>query len=107
MDLASPAPKRRQGRLRLGAGGERIALHTELFLSLLPFKGAFSGIVDSLIYENFYGGKPPNPQSTIVLVGNRYIKHCSPEKEFKQNLPLLRNMFIHRFALSVSLAPLP
>ena len=43
-----------------GAGGARIALHTEFFPSLLSSEGAFSGISDSLV-ENCYGGKPPDP----------------------------------------------
>ena len=38
-----------QGQLRWGAGGARIALHTELFPSLLSAEEAFSSIVDSLV----------------------------------------------------------
>ena len=35
-----------------GAGGARIALQTELCLSFLSYKGAFSGILNSLVEEN-------------------------------------------------------
>ena len=38
----------------------RIALHTEFFPSLLSSERAFSGIVDSLVYKNFFEGKPPD-----------------------------------------------
>ena len=44
-----------------GAGGARIALHTELFPFLLSAEEAFSSIVASLVQENFAGGKPPDP----------------------------------------------
>ena len=40
-----------------GAGGARNALHTEFLPSLLSSEGAFSGISDSLLQENFSGGK--------------------------------------------------
>ena len=52
-----------------GAGGARIALHTEFFPSLLSSEGAFSGISDSLV-ENFSGGKPPDPQVTVDSLGD-------------------------------------
>ena len=72
-----------------GAGGARIALHSELFPSLLSSEGAFSSFVDSLLQENFSGGKPPDPQISLVLLGNQYTKHCSSGKEIEdQNLPL-------------------
>ena len=71
-----------------GAGGARIALHTEFFPSLLSAEEAFSGIVDSLAQGHFSGGKPPDPQIIVVLLGDQCIKHCSSGKEFKdQNLP--------------------
>ena len=63
-------------------GGARIVLHTELFPSLLSSEGAFSDIVDRLPRESFSGGKPPDPQITIVLVGDQYIKHRSSGKDF-------------------------
>ena len=53
-----------------GAGGARIALHTQLFPALLSSKGAFSGIVDSLVQETISGGKPPDPLINIVLLGD-------------------------------------
>ena len=91
-----------------GAGGARIALHTDLFPSLLLSEGAFSGIVDSSVQDHFSGGKPPDNQICIVFLGNKYTKHCSSGKEIEdQNLPLWRNMHIHRCALRGSLAPLP
>ena len=37
----------------LWTGLARKILHTELFPSLLSYEGAFSGVVDDLIYENF------------------------------------------------------
>ena len=91
-----------------GAGGARVALRTELFPSLLSAEEAFSGIVDSLVQENFSGGKPPDPQIIVVLLEDQCIKHCSSGKEFKdQNLALWRNIYMHRFAFIGSLAPLP
>ena len=72
-----------------GAGGAKIALHTELFLSLLSAEEAFPGIVDSLVQENFSGGKPPDPQIIVLVLGDRCIKYCSSGKGFKeQNLSL-------------------
>ena len=50
------------------AGGARNALHIELFLSLLSSEGAFSSIVDSLAQDSFSGGKPPDPQISMVLL---------------------------------------
>ena len=44
----------------LGAGGARIVVHTELFLSLLSSERAFSGIVDTFVHKHFSGGKPPD-----------------------------------------------
>ena len=40
-----------------------IALHTELFPSLLSSGGAFSGIAYSLVKENVPRGKSPNLHS--------------------------------------------
>ena len=83
-----------------------IALHTELFPSLLSAEEAFSSIVDSLIQEHFSGGKPPDPQVVLVLLGDQCSKHCSSVKEFKdQTLALWRNIYKHRFALIGSLVP--
>ena len=84
----------------------RIALRTKFFLSLLSSEGAFSGIVDSLVQENLSGDKPPDPQTTIVLLGDQYTKHCSSGKEFEdQNLPVWRSIHIHRYALRGRLVP--
>ena len=92
----------------MGAGGARIVLHTELFPSLLSAEEAFSGIVDSLVQDNFSEGKPPDPQIIVLLLGDQCIKHCSYGKEFEeQNLALWRNIYVHRFALIGSLALLP
>ena len=97
-----------QGRLRWGAGGASIALHTELFPSLLSDEEAFSGIVDNLVQENFSGCNPPDPHIIVVLLGDQCIEHCSSGKEFEdQNLALWRSIYMHRFALIGSLAPLP
>ena len=63
-----------------GAGGARIALYTELFPSLISAEEAFFGIVDSLVQENFSGGKPPDPKIIAVLLGDQCIKHCSSGK---------------------------
>ena len=72
-----------------GAGGARIALHTELFPSLLSAEEAFFSIVDSFVQGNFSGGTPPDPQIIIVLLRDQCTKHCSSGKEFKdQNLSL-------------------
>ena len=72
-----------------GTGGARIAIHTELFPSLLSAEETFSGIADWLVPETFSGGKPPDPQIIIVLLGDQCIKYCSSGKEFTdQNLAL-------------------
>ena len=47
--------------LTRGAGRVRIALHMELFPSLLCCRGTFYGIVDRLVEENFSGGQAPDP----------------------------------------------
>jgi len=44
-----------------GAGGARIALHTEFYPSLPSYKTAFSSIVDSLIHKDSSVGNPPDP----------------------------------------------
>ena len=48
-----------------GAGGARIALHTELFRSLLSAEEASSSIVDSLVQETFSGSKPQTPKLSL------------------------------------------
>ena len=48
-----------------GAGGARLALHTELSPSLLSAEEAFSGIADSLVQESFSGDKPPDPKLSL------------------------------------------
>ena len=53
-----------------GAGGARIALCSEFFPSLISSEGEFSGIADSLVKENFSGGKPPEPQIAIESLGD-------------------------------------
>ena len=93
--------------IHAGAGGTRIALHTVIFPSLLSAEEAFSGIIDSLVRENFSGGKPPDSHIILVVLGDQCIKHCSSGKEFKdQILALWRNIYMHRFALIGSLAPI-
>ena len=47
------------------SGGARIALHTELILSLLFSERAFSGIVDSLVHKKFLGTSPQNPELAL------------------------------------------
>ena len=89
----------------LEAEGARIALQTELFPSLLYYEGAFSGIIDSFVQENFSGDKPPDPQISIVLLRDPYTEHRPSGKE--ANLPLWKNIYIHRFGLSGNLAPCP
>ena len=49
----------------LEAGGARVALHTEFFPSLLSSEGAFSGIADSLVQENFSEASPQTPKSPL------------------------------------------
>ena len=44
--------------------GARIALHTELFPFLLSCQETFSGVVDSLVQENFSGASPQTPNLT-------------------------------------------
>ena len=50
-----------------GAGGARVALHTEFLQFLLSFEGGYSGISDSLLQKNFSGSKPPDPQTATLL----------------------------------------
>ena len=52
--------------LSMGAGGARIAFHTELCPPPLSCKGAFSQRFWQFIEENFSGGKPPDPRFTKV-----------------------------------------
>ena len=86
--------------------GARIVLRTEFFPSLLSSEGTFSGIVDSFVKENFSGGNSPGSQISNVLIGGQYTKLCSSGKELKDpDLPLWRNIQIHRCALRESLAP--
>ena len=46
-------------------------------------EGAFSDVVDGLINKTYSGGKPPDPQITMVLLGDKYSKHCSSGKLFE------------------------
>ena len=55
--------------IQWGAGGARIAVHTKLFPSLLYSERAFCGSVDSLVHKSFPGGKPPDHQIRILLLG--------------------------------------
>ena len=48
-----------------GAGGARIALHTEFLPSLLSSEGAFSSISDSLLQEKLSGGRLLDLQTII------------------------------------------
>ena len=71
------------------AGGAILAPHTELIPSLLSSEGAFSGIVDSLVQENFFWGQATSPQIFIVFLGNQYTKTYSSGKEIEgQHLAL-------------------
>ena len=84
-----------------GAGGARIALHTELLSSLRSCEGTFSSVIDSLVGENFCVGKPPDLQIIMVLLGAQNSKHCSSGNEFEDhNLFLWSKIHIHRCALS-------
>ena len=51
-----------------GGVGARINLDTELILSLLSCEGALSSIVDSLVHENFSGGKTLDFQSDMIYL---------------------------------------
>ena len=91
----------------MGAGGARIALHTELFPSLLSAEEAFSGFVDDLVQETFSGGKPPDPQIIVVLEGDQCIKLYSSGQEFRdQNLALWTSICIDLPSLE-TLPPCP
>ena len=61
-----------------GAEGARIALP-----SLLSSEGAFSGTSDSLLQETFTGGKPPDPQTTIQSLEDKYAKYYSSGRVYK------------------------
>ena len=70
----------------VGGGGARIALHTELFPSLLSSERVFSGIVDSLAHKNFSGVKPPDDQTSTALLGDQRTKHYSSGKSLKTKI---------------------
>ena len=72
-----------------GGQGARLALHAELLPSLLPSEEAFSNVVDGLIQKNISGGKPSGPQITLVLLGDKYLKHCSSGKVLEDQKPTL------------------
>ena len=69
----------------MGAGGARIALHTELSPSLLSAEDIFRHCrqVDS---RKFCGGNTTDPRSILVLLGDQCIKHCSSGKELKTKI---------------------
>ena len=67
--------------------GGRRGIHTELFPFLLPSEGIFSDVEDGLIQENFSGGKPPDPEIAIVLLGDIYSEHCYSGKELEDLKP--------------------
>ena len=91
-----------------GQEGQELLFILNSFHLSYRLKGHFFGIPDSLVQENVSGGKPLDPQITIVLPGDKHIKHCSSEKELKdQNLPMWRSTYIHIFAFSGSPAPCP
>ena len=73
MDSGTPTLGEQEGQLSpllsfTGGRRARVALHTELLLSLLSCKGAFSGVVDSLVKEKLSGGKPPDPHLIVLLL---------------------------------------
>ena len=69
---------------------------------------AFSGLADGLVHKNFSGGRPPDTLINIALQGDQHTKHCSCGKKFEdKNLPLWRNIHIHRCTIIGSLPPLP
>ena len=60
----------------VAGGGARIALHIGLFPALLSCEGVFSGVVDSLVQENFLEADP----QTLTLIDitqprDQYTKH--------------------------------
>ena len=67
---------------------KQTAFHTELFPSLLSSERAFPAIVDSLVHKNSSWGNPPDPQISIVVLGDQYTVHCSSGKEFEDQLNL-------------------
>ena len=71
----------------LSCMGGRRGIHTELFPFLLPSEGTFSDVEDGLIQENFSGGKPPDPEIAIVLLGDIYSEHCYSGKELEDLKP--------------------
>ena len=91
-----------------GQEGQELPFILNSFHLSYPAEEAFSGIVDRLVQENCSGGKPPDPQILVVLLGDQCIKHCSSGKEFRDHNPALwRSIYMHRFALIGSLAPMP
>ena len=87
-----------------GVGGAKIACHTAFFASLLSSHGAFSSILDSLVQENFAGGKPPYPKIIMVLLGGQYSKHCFSGKSLKTKIYSCGSEYIHRCALRGNVA---
>jgi len=83
-----------EGPLQMVKSSEKnilaVIVHCKEYLSLLVRKsaplvptlvthaseGEFSGIVDSLVQDNFSGYKLPDPHICIVLLGDKHNKHC-------------------------------
>ena len=63
------------------------SFHISYFL-----KGHFPALL-TVGSRKFFWGQPPDPQITIVVLRDQYIKHHSSGKEF--NLPLWRNIYIY------------
>ena len=72
-DINPSGSRTSQGRLRWGAGGARIVLHTESLPSLLSSEGAFSGISDSLLQKTFLGAGPQTPKLPFSSITWRLI----------------------------------
>ena len=77
---ASPLPS------FMGAGGARIALHTELFPSLLSAEEAFFGIVDSLIQGYFLGTSPQTPKLLLYYYEINVLSIVLLEKSLKTKI---------------------
>ena len=86
----------------MGAGGARITFHAELFPALLSCKVAFFGLIYRLVGKNFLGASP----QTLNFPWYNYETNILNIVEYEgQNLPLWRNIPIHKCAIRGSLAP--
>ena len=82
-----------------GAGRARIALHTKLFPSLQSAEEAFFGIVESLVQENFSGGKPQTTKLSLYYLEINVLSIVLLEKSLKTRICICSSLWrsIYKF----------